>query len=233
MQNCLFGTRHRVDSPTDEVFPSRSEDLSSSSVQRNLSKGNSYKGAYATNLDPDIIRDPSLHETTNEGEVCVTGGRVRHLNLLEATPDELPEEQSLLSDCHGVCEGLVPIAQIGGQPDWGLRECLRGPLTVREIYWGVRFVLLGWISTGFPSAISPMNECMAITDSIGMNEMLEKELKRMDRGHVFVLTRSPITSTDGSLCIPEDNTLPLRRDSDRNLHRKSRARLARVCFPVS
>ena len=50
-------------------------------------------------------------------EVGVGGSGVCDLDLLDACLDEGVEEAGLLLDGHGVREGLVSIAEVGGQPD--------------------------------------------------------------------------------------------------------------------
>ncbi|KAJ3492893.1 hypothetical protein NMY22_g20284 [Coprinellus aureogranulatus] len=97
-----------------------------------------------THLDPGIVWNlVVLDQTTDELEVSVAGRWVRHLDLLDADLDQFPEERSLLLNGHWVCKRLVPIAQIGRQPDWDLAILLRRPLAIWEIKRGVSLVLLG------------------------------------------------------------------------------------------
>lgn len=99
-----------------------------------------------TNLDPDIIGHLALlNQPAHEVEVRITCSGVRNLDLLEATLDEGVKEDRLLGDRHGVREGLVPIAQVGGQPDGRRTVDLSRPLTVGKVERGVRFVLDGGI----------------------------------------------------------------------------------------
>ena len=72
-----------------------------------------------THLHPDIVRHLSaLDEPSNEVEVGITGGGVCDLDLLQADLDEGPEEAGFLLYGHRVREGLIPISQVGRQPDW-------------------------------------------------------------------------------------------------------------------
>lgn len=99
-----------------------------------------------TNLDPDIIGHLALlNQPTHEVEVRVARSRVRNLDLLEATLDEGVKEDCLLGDRHGIREGLVPIAQVGGQPDERRTVDLSRPLAVGKVERGVRFVLDGGV----------------------------------------------------------------------------------------
>jgi hypothetical protein len=99
-----------------------------------------------TNLDPHIVRNLIvLDQATNKLEVRVTSSRICDLDLLHATFYELPKEEGLLLDSHGVGQCLISIPQIGRQPNRNLCERLRRPLAILKVYRGVRLVLSRWI----------------------------------------------------------------------------------------
>ncbi len=99
-----------------------------------------------TNLDPDIIRHLALlDQSAHEIEVRIARSRICNLDLLEAALDEGVKEDRFLGDRHGVREGLIPIAEVGGQPDGRRTVNLSRPLAVGEVERGVRFVLDGGI----------------------------------------------------------------------------------------
>ena len=105
------------------------------------------RDGHNTDLDIDIVRDLSLlNEPTNEVEVGVARSGVCDLDLLETDLNERTEEAGLLVDGHRVGQGLVPISQVGRQPDgWGSLDLGR-PLPVGKVERGVRLVLLRRIS---------------------------------------------------------------------------------------
>lgn len=103
----------------------------------------------STNLDPDIIRHLALlNQPAHKVEIRIARSGVCNLDLLEAALDEGIKEDRLLGDRHGIREGLVPIAEVGGQPDRRRPVNFSRPLAVGEVERGVWFVLDG----GIPAA---------------------------------------------------------------------------------
>ena len=71
-----------------------------------------------------------LYEVSNEGKIGITGSWIRDFYLLETALYQQSEEGELLIPCHGVCEGLVSIAEISGQPDGRFDKCFGWPCAV-------------------------------------------------------------------------------------------------------
>lgn len=72
----------------------------------------------STNLDPDIVGYfAPLNQPAHEIEVRIARSGVGNLDLLEPALEQSIKEDRLLGDRHGVREGLVPIAEVGRQPD--------------------------------------------------------------------------------------------------------------------
>ena len=98
-------------------------------------------------LNPNVVRNHLLfNQQPNEPEVRVAGGGVCDLDLFETAFNEGLEEERLLFDSHRVCEGLVSIPQVCGQPYWGFGEDFRRPLPVFELQGSVRLVSLRRVS---------------------------------------------------------------------------------------
>ena len=94
-----------------------------------------------TNLQPHIVRHPILlDQHPHEIEVRITRGGICDFDLLEAALDEGLKEDHLLRNGHWVGQGLVSIAEVGGQPYWGRTIDLAGPLAVRKVERGVGLV---------------------------------------------------------------------------------------------
>ncbi len=105
------------------------------------------RNGHDTDLHINIIWDLAvLDEPAHEVEVGVARGGIRDLDLFEANFNECAEEAGLLVDGHWVGQGLIPISQVGRQPDGRGPLNLGRPLSVGEVERGVRFVLLGRIS---------------------------------------------------------------------------------------
>lgn len=61
-----------------------------------------------------------LDEVSNEGKIGFTGSWICDFYLLETALYKQSEEGEFLIPRHGVCESLVSITEIGGQPDGSL-----------------------------------------------------------------------------------------------------------------
>ena len=84
--------------------------------------------------DSDVVRDDAgLDDLTDEVEVSLGGRGETDLDLLVAHLDEQLEHTHLASRGHGVDEGLIAVAQVGGQPARGVVEGLVGPGAVRQL----------------------------------------------------------------------------------------------------
>ena len=104
---------------------------------------------HTLNLEPHIVRDVSTrNESAYKAEVGITGSWICDFNLLETAFYDLLKEVILLHDRHGICQGLVAVAEICREPDWGRFCDLCRPFAVWEVKRGIWLVLLGWIETG-------------------------------------------------------------------------------------
>ena len=76
-----------------------------------------WRGETTTYLEPHIVRDVTCDQTSYKVEVGIAGGWICDLNLLEAAFYDLLKEVSFLIDGHGICQGLVAVAEICREPD--------------------------------------------------------------------------------------------------------------------
>jgi hypothetical protein len=75
---------------------------------------------HTLNLEPHIAGDVSTcNEFLYEAEVGITSSWVCDFNLLEAAFYDFLKEDILLNDRHGICQGLVAVAEICREPDGG------------------------------------------------------------------------------------------------------------------
>jgi hypothetical protein len=100
-----------------------------------------------THLHPHIIRNlPSLNQPSHKIEISVARRGIRDLDLLHVRLDQHMEEPRLLLDRHRVRQGLVAVPQVRREPDRCRPLDFGWPLSVRDVQWDVRLVLLGGIS---------------------------------------------------------------------------------------
>jgi hypothetical protein len=84
--------------------------------------------------DRDVVGDDVLlDQRAHEREVGLAGRREPDLDLLVAHAHEQLEHAALAHRGHGVDEGLVAVAQVGGQPARGLRDGLGRPGAVGQV----------------------------------------------------------------------------------------------------
>ena len=76
---------------------------------------------------------PLLDQAPDEVEVRLAGRREADLDLLVAHPDQQVEHGPLTGRAHGVDQGLVAVAEVGGQPPRGLGDAPAGPGPVRQV----------------------------------------------------------------------------------------------------
>lgn len=99
-----------------------------------------------THLYPDIVWDPlALNQLSHKSEIGVAGSRVGDLDLLEAADKELVKECVLLLNRHRICQRLIPIAKVGGEPYWYFVERFGWPLTIGQLERSIRLVSYGWV----------------------------------------------------------------------------------------
>ena len=94
--------------------------------------------------DGHVIGDEVLvDEAAHKVEVRLRCGRKTDLDLLEADAHELVKELHLALAVHGLEQGLVAVAQIGGQPHGRVGDAAGGPLAVGQSDRGHGLVLGG------------------------------------------------------------------------------------------
>jgi hypothetical protein len=137
----VFATLNRLNGSPDEIFPRRSEHLKRTSSYARM-------GVTHTHLQPHIVWNKTLfNQRSNKVEVGVAGSGVGHLDLLDPAFNEQLEEHCLLLDSHRVRQRLVPISEVGGQPNgWYLVDFV-WPLAVGKRQRLVGPVLLGGVGT--------------------------------------------------------------------------------------
>ena len=119
----MLHARYSLERPPYEVLASWRQDLTEPGlvpVVRSTS--------YFTDLNPHVIRNlVVLYKVSNEEKFGIASSWIRDFYLLETALYQQSEESEFLIHCHGVCEGLVSIAEVGGQPDGSFDKRLGWP----------------------------------------------------------------------------------------------------------
>ena len=100
--------------------------------------------------DRHVVRDRALFldDGAHEVEVGLAGGREADLDLLVAHRDQLVEHPALALGRHRVDQGLVAVAQVGGEPAGGDGDPVVRPGAVRDVHLLVPAVLVDRHGTG-------------------------------------------------------------------------------------
>ena len=105
MEDDVFGARHGLEGPLDQVGPGLDQ-----------------------HLDGHVVGDvTALDEGAEELELRLGSGGKAHLDLLHADVYQGVEEFQLFFHVHGVDEGLIAVPQVHGAPDGRSGNLLVGP----------------------------------------------------------------------------------------------------------
>ena len=110
------------------------EDRVFSPFQRVKAADDEFLATLAKNLDGDIGGDAVfIDEAAAKIEFDLGGGREADFDFFKADAHEHFEVLEFLFNVHGLCEGLIAVAEIDAAPSGGVREGAVGPLAMRQV----------------------------------------------------------------------------------------------------
>lgn len=85
-------------------------------------------------LQPNVVRHFLVfNQPSYKAKISIASSGVRHFDLFETRLHEQLEEAAFLLNGHGIGEGLVPIAEVCGEPYGGCIDSFGGPCSVGKV----------------------------------------------------------------------------------------------------